>query len=420
MTKISCLVCVLILSSSPGFSQAKRLWVLRANGEMAEYDPANFASKQSVKLPPEAVQSPQNIAVNHLGQILFVPAVSLPLMETDYESPHKLWLWNGQSASTMDLGVKHETSTTGSNQAVNETAPTASLSSDGTHLFWFANEQRRLQREEIDLSETTTWQAWQTDLTGANREDVASVKFPDCRCATGACEESCPAGLAWVPEDGVRNFFLMTQLVSGKDEVSYKATTLYQSAGGKWADHPLPDPLRRLLDSSPDGNTLVEAIPDTGCCGWSNQSDDQTLVIGKGKPQTIFDELAAYKNSDYDVSFYTSNARLSPDLTSVAMTIISTAQPNKPIQLSEQGQANPEESKLIRKSLAELPAVEVKTLEDPPRRAAFLPHATLIGWISEKELLIVEDHLLVVYHVGTGARRKSAIRVDDPARVFLR
>jgi nitrate reductase NapAB chaperone NapD len=53
--------------------------------------------------------------------------------------------------------------------------------------------------------------------------------------------------------------------------------------------------------------------------------------------------------------------------------------------LSEQGQANPEESQSIRKALLELPAVEVKTVEDAPRRLAFVPHAVLVGWISDKE-----------------------------------
>jgi hypothetical protein len=104
----------------------------------------------------------------------------------------------------------------------------------------------------------------------------------------------------------------------------------------------------------------------------------------------------------------------------VGMTIAATAQANQAIQLSEQGQASPEESKQIRKALAELPAVEVKTLEDSPRRVAFLPHATFVGWISEKEMLIVEDHLLAAYNVGSGARRKSSVRVQDPASVFLR
>ena len=64
--------------------------------------------------------------------------------------------------------------------------------------------------------------------------------------------------------------------------------------------------------------------------------------------------------------------------------------------------------------------MEVKSMEDPPRRVAFVPHATLVGWISEKEILIVEDHVLVAYNIGTGARRKSSVRVEDAGRVFLR
>jgi len=68
----------------------------------------------------------------------------------------------------------------------------------------------------------------------------------------------------------------------------------------------------------------------------------------------------------------------------------------------------------------DLPAVEVKSVGDSPRRIAFLPHATLVGWINDKEILIVEGHLLVAYNVVSGARRKSTIRVEDAGRVFLR
>jgi hypothetical protein len=212
----------------------------------------------------------------------------------------------------------------------------------------------------------------------------------------------------------------MTQFVPGQSEPDYKASTLYQEAGGKWTATPLAEPLQRELDAAADGGTIVEAIPDAGCCGWSNQSNDQTLVLSNGKKRAVFDEQATYKNSDYDVSFYTSNARLSPELGNVAMTIVSTAELNTPIQLAEQGQANPEESHRIRKALAELPAVEVKSMEDAPRRVAYVPHSTLVGWMSEKESLIVEDHVLVVYNLGTGARRKSSVRVEDAGRVFLR
>jgi hypothetical protein len=67
-----------------------------------------------------------------------------------------------------------------------------------------------------------------------------------------------------------------------------------------------------------------------------------------------------------------------------------------------------------------LPAVEVKRMEDRPRRVAYVPHAALVGWMSEKEILIVEDHLLVVYNFETGVRRKSGVRVGDAASVFLR
>jgi hypothetical protein len=88
--------------------------------------------------------------------------------------------------------------------------------------------------------------------------------------------------------------------------------------------------------------------------------------------------------------------------------------------LADEGQASPEESERIRKALQDLPAVEVKSNEDSPRRTAFLPHAELVGWISEKEILIVEQHVLVGYNLTTGARRKSTIRVEDAAHAFLR
>jgi hypothetical protein len=88
--------------------------------------------------------------------------------------------------------------------------------------------------------------------------------------------------------------------------------------------------------------------------------------------------------------------------------------------LAEDGQANPEESLRIRKTLAELPAVAVKTVAESTKQVAFVPRSSLVGWINDKELLILEDHLLVVYNVGSGVRRKSTVKVDDVAQVFLR
>ncbi len=413
------MLAVTMLAASPLLAQGKRLWVLRAPGEMVEYDPSTFAAKQTIKVPAEALKSPANLSVNRSGQVLFFTPVSLPLSEEE-ATPHKVWLWNGRGSSTIDLGVNRKVEETGSNQAVTELAPAVFLSADGKHLYWFANEARRLQREEVDLSTAVTWEGWQTDLSGAGREELVSTKLPECRCTTGSCEDSCPVGAAWVPDTGVEGSFLMTQYIAGQTSPSYKNTSLYQEQSGKWSATALPEPLQRVLDATSDGSMIVEAIPDTGCCGWSNQSNDQTLVIAGGKSRPFFDEQASYKNADYDVSFYTPNAQVSPELKSVAMTIVATSGMNKPIQLSEQGQASPEESARIRKALADMPVVAVKSMEDPPRQIASVPHATLIGWISEKELLIVEDHTLAAYNVVTGARRRSRLRVEDAARVFLR
>jgi len=128
---------------------------------------------------------------------------------------------------------------------------------------------------------------------------------------TGACEESCPSADAWVPEEGVGSFFLLTLFVEEQTQAIYQSTSVYQESAGKWAATPLEPPLRQVLDAANAGE-ILEAIPDTGCCGWANESDDQTLLQLHGKTLTMFDELSTYQNPDYDVSFYTENGKLSP------------------------------------------------------------------------------------------------------------
>jgi hypothetical protein len=418
--RIICQAVAVVLLASAGFAQATRLWVLRDPGEMVEYDPSTFTEKNRVKVPSEALKSPANLSVNRIGQMLLVPSPNPAVSDEEAAAPHQIWFWNGHAAATLDQGAEHKTEQRGSNQAVTESAPVPELSADGTHLYWFDNHERRLDRDEINLSTNILWQAWRTDLSGGTREDIASVKLPECACPTGVCDETCPVGTFWSPDEGIDKFFLLTQYIAGQTERTFKSSALYRQDGGKWSAVPLPQPLEQILDASSTGDVIVYAIPDAACCGWSNQSNDQTVVLANGKSQMLFDELATYKNPDYDVSFFTANAKLSPDLQSIAMTVDSTAQPNKPIQLAEDGQANPEESQHIRKAVMDLPAVAVKKVENSAKQLAFLPHATVVGWMSDKELLIVEGHLLVIYNVSTGARRKSNVRVEDPARVFLR
>ena len=412
-------LCAAGAMTSPLLAQIRSVWVLRPSGEMVEYDAATFAVKRTVKVPAGAMQ-PGSMAVNRVGQILFASVVGLPLSEDDAKKAHKIWLWNGQTAATVDQGLEWKIEKKGSNDAITESAPQAYLAADGAHLYWFASRERRLVREEVELSTSATWQAWRTDLGGGGREEVALAKLPECKCDTGSCEDTCPEVEVWAPEEGIGNFFLTLQIMTGQVTTTYGTTTLYKNEGGTWKATASAEPLQRVLDAAADGNVIVSAIPDAGCCGWSNESDDQTLVWMNGKKLTVFDERETYKNPDYDVSFYTREARLSPGSGYVAMTIVATETGDKPIQLAEGGQANPEEAKEIRKALADLPAVVVKSLGDESKQVAFVPHAELVGWISEKEALIVEDHALVGLDVKTGAKRKSGVKVEEVGRVWVR
>lgn len=412
------------LSVAAGQGQSKRLWVLRSPGEITEYDPDTFVIRETVKVPPEVMTAPQNLSINHAGQMLFASSISLPLDESDVEGKQKFWLWNGHAGSTLSREVTRSSGATGSNLAIAESAPVPYLSADGLRLYWFSNQAHRLQRDGVDLSTKTTWLAWQTDLTANQRHDLAALALPDCSCPTGSCEESCAYGSVWVPNEGVGNFFLLTQFVAGKDQPAYKASSVYEETNkDKWKAAAIDPALRRVLDA-PNADTILEAVPDTGCCGWSNQSDDQALLRLGGKMLTVFDERSEYKNPDYDVSFYAENGRVSPDLSAVAMTIVASTEANKAIQLAAEGQADPDESQRIRKALLDIPAVEITGIDrkglSEPRRIAFLPRASLVGWLSENEILIVEDGVLVIYNVASKARRKSNVHAESAQSVFLR
>jgi hypothetical protein len=415
---LHCLLLVigLAVSASP---QGRRLWVLKAPGAIVEYDPATFAPQQSVTVPGEVLRAARILQINHPGQMLFAPNLEDPSPDVG-KNGEKFWFWDGHAATTLGRGIIRIAGRTGSNQRVTEASPFPFLSADGAHLFWFSNQFDKLERENVELSVTTSFRAWRSDLTGKQKEELASFGFLDCRCATGSCSETCPEARFWLPQDGGSDYFLITRLVPGQTETKYLSSSLYQESTGAWTATDLKQPLERVLDVAEHGSAIISAVLDTGCCGWENQSNDRTLLLSYGRTVVLFDERAQYKNPDYDVSFFTENAKLSPQLGFVAMTIEASAQSSAPIQLSEQGQANPPESQRIRRALAELPAVEVVNAVDPSKRSLFLPHAELVGWLSEKEILIVENHLLVAYDVASGARKKSTITVDDPAFAFVR
>jgi hypothetical protein len=419
LRSLGCVLVVVCLAASV-MAQSRRLWVLKQPDSIVEYDPATFAPKHTVKVPEEVLKAARILQINHHGQMLFAPNTDDPSPDVG-KNGERFWFWDGQSATMLGRGIMRVAGHTGSNEKVTETSPWPYLSAEGSQLFWFTNLYNKLERDNVELSVSTTFRAWRSDLTGRQQEDLASFDLPECRCPTGSCSESCAEARFWLPDGGVDDYFLLTRLIPGQTETQYLSSTLYQkSDGSSWSATDLKQPLQRVLDMAEHGSVITSAILDAGCCGWENESNDQTLLLSYGKTVVLFDERAQYKNPDYDVSFFTENAKLSPQMASVAMTIEASAKSTAPIQLSEQGQANPAESQRIRKALTDLPAVAVVSATDPSKRSAFLPHAVLVGWLSDKEILIVEDHLLVAYDVASGNRRKSTIKIEDPAFAFVR
>jgi hypothetical protein len=68
--------CLLLCVSSLRAAQTSRhLWGLREPDEIVEYDPITFVLKQTLKLPPQALTSPDSLGINNLGQMLFVPSL---------------------------------------------------------------------------------------------------------------------------------------------------------------------------------------------------------------------------------------------------------------------------------------------------------------------------------------------------------
>src|SRR5258708_18141794 len=113
----------------------------------------------------------------------------------------------------------------------------------------------------------------------------------------------------------------MTQFVVGQTQAVYKSSALYQESGGKWTATAIDPPLRRVLDAA-NGGAILEAIPEAGCCGGENQSDEQALLHLHSKTLNIFDALAAYNKPDYDVGIYTQKAKMSPELLPLAWNIV--------------------------------------------------------------------------------------------------
>lgn len=215
-------------------AQSRLVWVLKEPDTIVAYDPATFATKQSVKVPEDVLKAARILQINHKGQMLFAPNTDDPSPDVG-KNGERFWFYDGESSAMLGRQIIRIASRSGSNQKATENSPWPFLSIYGTHLFWFSNQFNKLVRDNVELSVSTTFHAWRSDLEGRQKEDITSFDFPECRCATGACTETCPEVRFWVPDDGVGDYFVLTRLIPGQTETKYLSSTLYQQSSGVWS-----------------------------------------------------------------------------------------------------------------------------------------------------------------------------------------
>ena len=413
----------MIPAATPGNN--KIVWILESSGKLSAYDTTNFHLRmESTPLPSDVRDHPERIlAISPAGLVMY----------RRIDGHTRIWnlRLGGEPSLPWDLsGVDEiasppaqpgaEGTASGASMVKHYEAPQLAFSADGQRLFWFQNRMHVLQQRDLgDVSRTGSFLCWSTDIKGRDIRTLAHITFPECKCDTGACEETCPEIRSWTPAGGVTSFFYLTRFIPGQLSETDLETDLYQRAGAGWKGRKLRSPVEEILDARDGGDMYIAAIPDVGCCGWVNESDDMTSLIHDGERTTLFDEFARFHNQDYDVSFSTANAKFSPDGTEIAYTITASSKAGQPIRLASQGKKNPQELRRIEAALLTLPLVEdvaVAKLQKP--RFSFA-NTALIGWVSVHQLLVWRAGEVFLVDTTSGRFMPTGLRAERAADVFL-
>lgn len=379
-----------------------RLWVVQAPDKLVEYDVATFAPRATVTIPAYAARHPEFLRVNSTGHVMYEAPHGFEFGDSP-EASGKIWFWNGTQGREMPSQDREPF-----------------LSADGRSLIWFADTSSKVtDRDGVEQSMRTSARVWRTDLNGANEQILVSIPpAPSCQCTTGSCSESCPVWTMWARDGVVGSAFILTLFTEGQIQSSYERSVRYRLEGGRWQPDTLTEPLEGILTSDPAGATLVEVVPDAGCCGWMNESSDQTAIIRGGRRAVLFDEFEKFGNTDYDISFYSARAVLAPGRALIAHSIHGDV-PQDEIRLSDSGKPNPAALTRITSTIGDLPITEILDTGATPKVLATIRHADAIGWLNDRELLVVENNVLAVYDAAGKRIRTSTVHVDHAA-AYLR
>jgi len=415
-TLAACVVLFLHTAGSRvGAAPDATLWVVQPPGQLVAFDSVDFSRIGGVRIPVDAYDDPSKLAVNGHGQFL-----------VQLDADH-LWLWDGTKAVTLPstprlAGVSMLTPTGGH-------APTRQwlLGGDGSSLFVVEGMAR--EANEAADSTVTSVRMLRTDLAQRRGTQIFSRTVRPCRrqMELVADTEPCPDPEVWAPGGVIRNCVVLTHWEQQGSFEGYDTPnttcyrTRYRAATAKWTSSDL-DTIwseQPLLDISADGSAWVTTDIDGGCCGWSNDSSEQTYFHDGDTAHVVFNEWSVFGNKDYDVSFYTADARISPDAACVALSIHATAGFDPELRLSADGHADSLELRSVLASLADMPIVEVAQVRPHSAKVLRLPRTELIGWASDSELFVVQNRHVVAVDVLTGKRRRSTIEVRTAADALL-
>jgi len=351
-------------------------------------------------LPPYAARHPEYLTVGRNGQLLFHVQRGTQLGDAP-EASGRIWFWDGKQGHEL-LSEDRD----------------VFLAADGRSLIWFANTFAVVKDANgEEQSVRTSARVWRTDASGRNETTLVSVpQSPSCTRATGACSETCAEWTMWAPDGIVDQSFVLTRFIPGQLQTSYEQSVLYRGGGAAWKAAPLASPLEKILTGNASGEQLVEAVLDGGCCGWMNESSDRTAFINGGRRTVFFDEFARFGNADYDISFYSTAAALSPTGAMLAHTI-NTDGRIEDIRESADGKPNLAALAKIKSVMPELPITEILQTKVPSKTLSTIRHAALVGWLNDREILVVEDGKLSVYDMNGTRTRATGIAVNGAAFV---
>jgi hypothetical protein len=402
---------------------AMRLWVLQPPDQLVEYDATMSAVGHAQTVPRRIVEHPEYFSINASGQMLFLPPPGAQWAAGEMAtSSDRAWFWDGRRAMEWTLAGPKTSGSSDGQPTVIETARQWLLSARGESLFWIEHRfEKVMDPSGGERSMRPSLRVWRSNGADDNREEVAAIAASEwCECTTGVCSESCPVWSVWAPDGIIDDFFLVTRMTEGQIDSRYHESSVYQRSGSKWIQKTLPQAVEAPLAASEKGDVVVTTVPDAGCCGWENESNDQLLLLRNGKSSVLYDEARRYDNRDYDVSFYPSDAKLSPAHALVAFTLVSSAHPDGEIRLSSDGKEDAGELARVRRTIAELPAVEIAELGAEPRSLFAVPRAGIVGWLSRREILVAQNDRLTVYDIQGARRKETPIRVRGAGDAFLR